>query len=158
MFFCYGLQHQDNASFLVRVMMVSMFVQFFCHVNSSSLLVSLHICLCWYFSLLIVSSYFLCFQFFVSNNKLACNSRCSLFQCQACLLAKLSCLSLGPMGHKSFAPLELFFSDFWGPALFFFMVFVIFFNAYTKYIWYYPLVVKSDLFSIFHHFQVFVEL
>jgi hypothetical protein len=61
------------------------------------------------------------------------------------------------MGHKSFAPLELFFSDFCGPA-FFFMVFVIFFNAYTKYIWYYPLVVKSDLFSIFHHFQVFVEL
>ena len=67
------------------------------------------------------------FNFIVSNNKLACNSRCSLFQCQACLLAKLSCLSLGPMGHKSFAPLELFFSDFWGPALFF-LWFLLFFS------------------------------
>jgi hypothetical protein len=71
------------------------------------------------------------FNFIVSNNKLACNSRCSLFQCQACLLAKLSCLSLGPMGHKSFAPLELFFSDFWGPA-FFFYGFCYFFQCVYK--------------------------
>jgi len=38
-----------------------------------------------------------------------------------------------------------------------FHYFVIFINAYTKHIWYYPLVAKSDVFSTFHHFQVLAE-
>jgi histone deacetylase 1/2 len=38
-----------------------------------------------------------------------------------------------------------------------FHYFVIFIDVYTKYIWYYPLVVKSDVFSIFQHFQLLVE-
>ena len=35
--------------------------------------------------------------------------------------------------------------------------FVIFVNAHTKYIWYYPFVAKSDVYSIFHQFQTLVE-
>jgi len=35
--------------------------------------------------------------------------------------------------------------------------FVIFVDAYTKYIWYYPIVAKSDVYSVFHQFQTPVE-
>jgi len=65
------------------------------------------------------------------------------------------------MGHKTSAPLELIFSDVWGPAPIFssdgFRYFVIFIDAHTKHIWYYPLVVKSDVFSTFQCFQTLVE-
>jgi hypothetical protein len=44
----------------------------------------------------------------------------------------------------------MFFSDS-------FCYFVIFVDVYTNHIWYYPLVMKSDVFSTFHRFQVFVE-
>jgi hypothetical protein len=46
-----------------------------------------------------------------SNKKVVYNSRPLNFQCHACSLEKTSCLSLGPMSHKTFAPLELIFSD-----------------------------------------------
>jgi histone deacetylase 1/2 len=66
-----------------------------------------------------------------------------------------------PTGHKTTAPLDLIFSDVWGPAPMFsfdgFRYFVIFIDAHTKYIWYYPLVAKSDVFSIFQRFQVLVK-
>jgi histone deacetylase 1/2 len=52
----------------------------------------------------------------VSDNKIICTSRRSFTQCQACLLGKSSRLSLRPTGHKTSAPLELIFSDVWGPA------------------------------------------
>ena len=65
------------------------------------------------------------------------------------------------MGHKTLAPLELIFSDVWGPSpmlsLDGFRYFVIFFNTYTKYIQFFPLVAKSDVFIIFHQFQTQVE-
>jgi len=38
-----------------------------------------------------------------------------------------------------------------------FCYFVIFVDAHTKHIWYYPLVVKSDVFSTFQCFQTLVE-
>jgi hypothetical protein len=70
-------------------------------------------------------------------------------------------MSLGPTGHKTSAPFELIFSDVWGPAPLFssdgYHYFVIFVDAYTKYIWYYPLVAKSDVYSVFHQIQTFVE-
>jgi len=68
-------------------------------------------------------------------------------------------LLLGPMGHKTFTPFDLIFSDVWGLAPIFssdaFCYFIIYIDAHTKYIWYYPLVAKSNVFSIFHRFQVF---
>jgi histone deacetylase 1/2 len=92
------------------------------------------------------------FNLLVSKNKLICTSRRS---------GKSLRLSLRPTGDKTTAPLDLIFSDGWGPAPMFssdgFCYFVIFIDAHTKYIWYYPLVAKSDVFSIFQHFQVLVE-
>jgi hypothetical protein len=38
-----------------------------------------------------------------------------------------------------------------------FFYFVIFVDAHTKFIWFYLLVFKSDVFNMFHQFQVFVE-
>jgi histone deacetylase 1/2 len=38
-----------------------------------------------------------------------------------------------------------------------FRYFVIFVDAHTKFIWFYPLVAKSDVFAIFHQFQALVE-
>jgi histone deacetylase 1/2 len=89
----------------------------------------------------------------VSSNKIICTSRCSLAQCQACSLGKSSSLSLRLTSHKTTAPLDLIFSDVWGPAPMFssdgFHYFIVFVNAPTKHIWYYPLVAKSDVFSTF---------
>jgi histone deacetylase 1/2 len=70
-------------------------------------------------------------------------------------------LSLRPTGHKTSASLELIFSDVWVPAPLFssngYCYFVIFVDAHTKYIWYYPLVAKSNVYSVFHQFQTLVE-
>jgi len=101
------------------------------------------------------------FNLLVFGNKIICTSRRSLTQCQACPLGKSSRLSLRPTSHKTSAPLELIFSDVWGPAPMFsfdgFCYFVIFVDAHTKHIWYYPLVAKSDVFSTFQRFQTLVE-
>jgi hypothetical protein len=43
-----------------------------------------------------------------SNKKVIYTSRHLNFQCQACPLQKSSRLSLGPTGHKTSAPLNLF--------------------------------------------------
>jgi histone deacetylase 1/2 len=95
------------------------------------------------------------------DNKIVCTSRRSHAQSQACLLGKSSSLLLRPTSHKTTTPLDLIFSDVWGPAPMFssegFCNFVIFIYAHAKHIWYYPLVAKFDVFSIFHHFQTLVE-
>jgi len=101
------------------------------------------------------------FHLLVSKNNIICNNKCLDLQCQSCPLGKTSCLSLGPMSYKTYAPLELMFSDVWGPAPLFssdgYHYFVIFLYAYTKYIWYNPFVVKSDVYFVFHQFQTLVE-
>ena len=38
-----------------------------------------------------------------------------------------------------------------------FCYFIIFVDAYTKFIWFYPIAVKSDVFNVFQQFQVLVE-
>jgi hypothetical protein len=45
-----------------------------------------------------------------------CTSKRFLVQCQACPLGKSLRLSLRLTGHKTIAPLDLIFSDVWGPA------------------------------------------
>jgi hypothetical protein len=96
----------------------------------------------------------------VSKNKIICNNKRLNLQCQNFSLEKLPCLSLGPIGHKISAPLKLIFSDVCGLATLFssddYRYFVIFVDAYI-YIWYYPLVAKYDVYSVFHQFQILVE-
>jgi len=74
-------------------------------------------------------------------------------------IRKMLRLSLWPTDHKTSALLELIFSDVWGPAPLFFGWLLLFFIFYehTKYIWYYPLVAKSDVYSVFYQFQTLVE-
>jgi len=97
------------------------------------------------------------FQLLVLKNKIICNNKHLNLQCQSCPLGKSSCLSLGPKE----VPLELIFSDVWGPAPLFssdgYLYFIIFVDAYTKYIWYYPIVTKSNVYFIFHQFQTLIE-
>jgi histone deacetylase 1/2 len=73
-----------------------------------------------------------------SNKKVVSTSHRLNFQCQACPLGKSFCLPLGLTGHKMSAPLELVFSDIWGPAPMLssdgFLYFVIFVNAHIKFI------------------------
>jgi hypothetical protein len=89
-----------------------------------------------------------------SNKKVVYTSRPLNFQCQACLLGKTSCLSLGPTGYKTSTFLELIFSDVWSPAPMLssdgFRYFVIFVDAHTKFIWFYPIALKSDVFNVFN--------
>ena len=73
---------------------------------------------------------------------------------------KILSFVIGPTGHKTSTPLELIFSDVWGPAPMLssdgFCYFIIFVDAYTKFIWFYPIAVKSDVFNVFQQFQVLV--
>jgi histone deacetylase 1/2 len=66
---------------------------------------------------------------------------------------KIIALSLGPTGHKTSTPLELIFSDVWGPAPLFssdgYRYFVIFVDAYTKYIYDIILSLPSLMFTLF---------
>jgi len=83
------------------------------------------------------------------------------FNCPTCPLGKSSYLTLKTTGHQTRAHLGLIFSDVWGSSPMLssdgFRYFVIFVDAHTKFIWFYPFVAKSDVFTIFHQFQAFVE-
>jgi histone deacetylase 1/2 len=100
-------------------------------------------------------------SFLASNKKVTCTSRPLNFQCPACSLGKSSRLSLGPTGPKTSAHLKLVFNDVWGPTTILssdgFCYFVIFVDAHTKFNWFYPLSAKSEVFNVFHQFQVLVE-
>jgi histone deacetylase 1/2 len=97
----------------------------------------------------------------VKNKKVSCMTKCFNFNCPACPLGKLCRLTLKTTGHQTLAPLDLIFSDVWGPSpmlsSYGFRYFVIFVDAHTKIIWFYPMVAKSDVFNIFHQFQALVE-
>ena len=92
---------------------------------------------------------------------MSCTSTQFNFHCPACPLGKSSRLTLKTTGHQTQAPLDLIFSDVWGPSPMLssdgFRYFVIFVDAHTKFIWFYPLTAKSDVFAIFHQFQALVE-
>jgi histone deacetylase 1/2 len=100
-------------------------------------------------------------SFLALNKNIVRNSRCFNFQFQACSLGISLRILLRPTSYKTSSPLKLIFSDVWGPALMFasngYCYFVIFMDAYMKYIWFFPLVAKYDVFTIFHQFQVLVK-
>ena len=76
-------------------------------------------------------------------------------------MCKSSCLTLKTTGHQTRAPLDLIFSDVWGPSPMLspdvFRYFFIFMDAHVKFIWFYHLVAKFDVFQIFYQFQALVE-
>jgi hypothetical protein len=81
--------------------------------------------------------------------------------CSSCQLGKSSRFPLSRVETTSTHPLELIYSDIWGPAPLLsasgFKYFVLFVDDYTRYMWYYPMRAKSDLYAIFDKFRSLVE-
>jgi len=74
------------------------------------------------------------FHLLVFKKKIMCTSRRSPVQCQACSLGKSSPLSLWPTNHKTSSPLDLIFSDVWGPASMFSLLCYLYRCTYKLYL------------------------
>jgi hypothetical protein len=81
--------------------------------------------------------------------------------CFACLNSKSKQLSFSPSPSQYQCPLDLIFSDVWGPSPICsqhgFKYYVSFLDASSRYTWLYPMTKKSDAFNIFLQFQKYVE-
>jgi hypothetical protein len=97
----------------------------------------------------------------VKNNGLPCVSDESPNSMRdSCLRAKSHQLPYPKSTSVSSAPLDLIFSDVWGPAptsVGRHTYYVSFIDDYSKYTWIYLVKKKSDVFQVFHDFQSLVE-
>jgi histone deacetylase 1/2 len=93
----------------------------------------------------------------ISKHNLPCCSEINKATvCDACQLAKSHQLPYAVSTSKSSAPLELIFSDVWGPAIDSFgrkKYYVSFIDDYSKFTWIYLLRYKSEVFKYFQEFQ-----
>ena len=93
------------------------------------------------------------------NLPVASNKKLSV--CTACRRGKSHQLPFSLSHHKSTVPLELIFSDVWGPSPILSnngaRYYVIFVDHFSKFTWFYPIHCKSDVFTIFPKFQAYVE-
>lgn len=94
------------------------------------------------------------FSLLVTTNKLS-----SL--CSSCSINKAHQQPFRSTSLQSHAPLEIIYTDVWGSTHYtridgsrYYLIFV---DHYTKYMWFYPMVTKSSVSSIFPHFKKFVE-
>lgn len=87
--------------------------------------------------------------------------QCFHHLCSACQMGKSSRLSLVLKNNYSHNFLELVFSDVRGPvpipSISGYRYFVIFKEIFSKHIWFYPMVCKSEVFDIFPKFLALVE-
>ena len=81
--------------------------------------------------------------------------------CSACLQPKSKQLSFSPSLSQYNSPLDLIYTDVWGPSPICsqhgFKYYVSFLDASSRYTWLYPMTKKSDAFNIFLQFQKYVE-
>jgi hypothetical protein len=81
--------------------------------------------------------------------------------CSACLQSKSKQLSFSPSFSQYTSPLDLIYTDVWGPSPIYsqhgFKYYVSFLDAFSRYTWLYPMTKKSDAFNIFLQFQKYVE-
>jgi histone deacetylase 1/2 len=100
-------------------------------------------------------------QKIISQNKLPCDRSKSLESvCDSCQRAKSHQLPYSISNKISSAPLQLIYSDVWGPAPISvgrYNYYVSFIDDYSKYTWIYLLKHKSDVFHVFQDFQKLVE-
>jgi hypothetical protein len=92
----------------------------------------------------------------LSLNKLPICNSVHAQVCNACQMAKSHQLPFPHSNHVSTSPLELIYTDVWGPAICFvngFKYYVSFIDDFTKYMWIYPIYLKSDVEPTFIHFQ-----
>jgi hypothetical protein len=97
----------------------------------------------------------------LSNHHLAVSTNKSSPICHACQLGKSHRLPFYLSPSRSKFPLELIFTDVWGPAPTLSnngnRYYVCFIDDFSKFIWLFPFSAKSDVYNIFLKFQVFVE-
>ena len=97
----------------------------------------------------------------ISSNSLPCLAESNKESvCDACQQAKSYQLRYPRSSSVSSHPLELIFSDVWGPAPSFVggnKYYVSFIDNYSKFTWVYLLKFKYDVFQRFHEFQNLVE-
>lgn len=80
--------------------------------------------------------------------------------CDSCQCAKSHQLPYPVSTSISTKPLELIFSDVWGPAptsVGRHTYYISFIDDYSKYTWIYLIKKKSDVFQVFHNFEALVE-
>jgi hypothetical protein len=81
--------------------------------------------------------------------------------CSACLSAKSKQLPFYSSQSQIKAPLELIYSDLWGPSPVLSRTgnkyYISFLDAYSRYTWLFPISHKNDAFPIFIQFQKYVE-
>ncbi|KAL4565975.1 hypothetical protein LXL04_030083 [Taraxacum kok-saghyz] len=88
------------------------------------------------------------------------NSKFQNFHWHSCSINKSHKLSFGANSFTASKPLELLYSDVWGPiekSIDGFKYYVIFVDYHTKYVWLYPMKHKSDLQTLFPQFKRLVE-
>ncbi|KAI3526642.1 hypothetical protein L1887_05902 [Cichorium endivia] len=84
----------------------------------------------------------------------------SHIHCPSCSINKSHKLPFGPNSFTATKPLQLLYSDVWGPvqsSIDHFTYYVIFVDYFSKYVWFYPLKRKSDVATIFPQFKLLVE-
>ena len=80
--------------------------------------------------------------------------------CSACLVNKTHKLSFSVSTVVSSKPLEIIYSDVWSSPIISkdgYKYYVLFVDHFTKYMWLYPLKLKSDVHAVFNRFKPLVE-
>jgi len=81
--------------------------------------------------------------------------------CHLCSINKAHQQPFCVTSLKSHAPLDIIYTDVWGPASYIGLdgsrYYLIFVDHYTKYTWFYPMVIKSGVSTIFPLFKKVVE-
>ena len=81
--------------------------------------------------------------------------------CPECQMAKNHDLPFKNSTSISLHPLDLIFTDVWGPALVLSTTgakyYVSFLDDYSKFLWLFPIQLKSDVERVFLNFQTYVE-
>ncbi|KAH9741041.1 retrovirus-related pol polyprotein from transposon RE2 [Citrus sinensis] len=81
--------------------------------------------------------------------------------CDACQYGKMHQLSFYSTGIKTKTPLELVYTDLWGPAsipsLHGYRYYISFVDDYSRYCWIFPLTLKSEALDTFKYFKTLVE-
>ena len=89
-------------------------------------------------------------------------SQLNLSFCDSCKLGKMHQLPFENHSITAKSPLELAYSDLWGPAFVLstkgFLYYIVFIDAYTWYTWLYPLRLKLDALAVFKAFHKLAEL
>lgn len=84
----------------------------------------------------------------------------SNFHCQSCAINKIYKLPFGQNSFIATKPLQILYSDVWGPvqkSIDGYLYYVVFMDYYSKYVWLYPIKQKSDVSKIFPQFKLLVE-